>query len=376
MDNATFTKPDLTTFCQLDDLGLIVTGQHLSPKRAVLLCRPVEPDDWCHDCGGHGTPRDSVTRDLAHVPFGWRPTTLQVRLRCYQCTGCGHVWRQNLSSAAQPRSCLSRGALRWALEALVVNHLSMTRIAAALDVAWNTVNTAVLAEGLIAGVRGQGGLFTAAGNWALTRDFAVSDTPMNKPQGRRFDTQAALDNAMDVFWRHGYEGTSIADLTRAIGITTSSLYAAFEGKRQLFDRVVERYLSTKGRFTSLALEEEKDSLVRRLLFEASKEYADKGGPGGCLIVSAATCVTDASRDVEQKLEAHSHSDIRRIETVLRADLEAERISGTADPAAVAGFVGTVLQGMAQRGRDGASVGELRSTAEMAFDQVERALQRL
>lgn len=197
-------------------------------------------------------------------------------------------------------------------------------------------------------------------------------------QGRRFDTQVALDNAMDVFWRHGYEGTSIADLTRAIGITTSSLYAAFEGKRQLFDRVVERYLSTKGRFTLLALEEEKDSLslIHRLLFEASKEYADKGGPGGCLIVSAATCVTDANRDVEQKLEAHRHSNIRRIEAVLRADLEAERISGTADPAAVAGFVGTVLQGMAQRGRDGASVGELRSTAEMAFDQVERALQRL
>ncbi len=197
-------------------------------------------------------------------------------------------------------------------------------------------------------------------------------------QGRRFDTQAALDNAMDVFWRHGYEGTSIADLTRAIGITTSSLYAAFDGKHQLFDRVVERYLSTKGRFISLALEEEKDSLslIRRLLFEASKEYVDRGGPGGCLIVSAATCVTDANRDVAEKLEVHRHSNIRRIEAVLRADLEAERISETADPAAVAGFVGTVLQGMAQRGRDGASVDELRSTAEMAFAQVERTLQRL
>ncbi|WP_460703209.1 ISL3 family transposase [Luteococcus sediminum] len=147
MDNATFTTPDLTTFCCLDDLGLAVIGQHLTGKRAVLLCRPVEPDDWCHRCGCHGQPRDSVVRDLAHVSFGWRPTILRVRLRRYQCTGCGHVWLQDLSSAAQPRSCLSRGALRWALEALVVNHLSMTRIAAALGVAWNTANTAVLAEG-------------------------------------------------------------------------------------------------------------------------------------------------------------------------------------------------------------------------------------
>ncbi|MEV0573058.1 TetR/AcrR family transcriptional regulator [Micrococcus luteus] len=195
-------------------------------------------------------------------------------------------------------------------------------------------------------------------------------------QGRRFDTQAALDDAMEVFWRHGYEGTSISDLTRAIGITASSLYAAFEGKRQLFDQVVERYLNTKGRFTSLALEEEKDSLslIHRLLFEAANEYADRSGPGGCLIVSAATCVTDANRDVEEKLEAHRHSNIRRIEGVLRTDLEAGRISEAVDPVAVAGFVGTVLQGMAQRGRDGASADELRSTAEMTFAQVEQTLQ--
>lgn len=196
-------------------------------------------------------------------------------------------------------------------------------------------------------------------------------------QGRRFDAQAALDNAMEVFWRHGYEGTSISDLTQAIGITASSLYAAFDGKRQLFDQVVERYLETKGRFTALALEEEKNSLalIRRLLFEASNEYADRSGPGGCLIVSAATCVTDANRDVEEKLEGHRRSNIEQIEARLRADLEAERISGTADPGAIASFVGTVLQGMAQRGRDGASSDELRSTAEMTFTQVERTLQR-
>lgn len=194
-------------------------------------------------------------------------------------------------------------------------------------------------------------------------------------QGRRFDTQAALDNAMGVFWRHGYEGTSITDLTRAIGITASSLYAAFDGKRQLFDLVVERYLDTKGRFTSLALEEEKDSLslIRRLLFEAAIEYSDRSGPGGCLIVSAATCVTDENRDVEEKLEGHRRSNIKRIEDVLRADLAAGQASSAVDPAAVAGFVGTVLQGMAQRGRDGASRAELRSTAQMALSQVELTL---
>lgn len=147
MDHATFTTPDLTTFCRLDDLGLDVVGQHLSSECAVLLCRPIEADDWCHRCGCHGRVRDSVVGELAHTPFGWHLTTLQVGVRRYQCTGCAHVWRQDLIRAASPRSCLSRGALRWMLEALVVNHLSMTRIAAGLEVAWNTANDAVLVEG-------------------------------------------------------------------------------------------------------------------------------------------------------------------------------------------------------------------------------------
>ena len=136
-------------------------------------------------------------------------------------------------------------------------------------------------------------------------------------QGRRFDIQIALDNAMEVFWRHGYEGASIADLTQAIGIKTSSLYAAFGDKRHLFELVIERYLETKGRFTSLAFEEETGSLrlIRRLLSDAAIEYVSDGGPGGCLIVSAANCVTDANRDVAEKLEAHRCLNIKRIEDV-------------------------------------------------------------
>lgn len=147
MPDATFTRPDLTSFCRLDGLGLEVTGQRIEPERAVLACRVLEPDDWCHDCGCQGRARGTVVRWLSHVPLGWRPTILQVRVRRYQCTGCGRVWRQDTSAAAEPRSKLSRAALRWGLEALVVQHLSMTRIAEGLDVAWNTANDAVLAEG-------------------------------------------------------------------------------------------------------------------------------------------------------------------------------------------------------------------------------------
>ncbi len=145
--DATFARPDLTTFCHLDELGLEVTGQRLEPHMAVLACRVVEADQWCRRCGCEGTARDTVTRRLAHEPLGWRPTTLLVTVRRYRCNECGHVWRQDTSRAAEARAKLSRRALRWALEGLVVQHLTVTRIAEALAVSWNTANTAVLTEG-------------------------------------------------------------------------------------------------------------------------------------------------------------------------------------------------------------------------------------
>jgi len=147
--DATFVRPDLGAFCRLDELGLEVVGQRLEPDRAVLACRvePGELDRWCRRCGAEGVPRDTVTRRLAHEPFGWRPTTLLVTIRRFRCTGCRHVWRQDTGRAAEPRARLSRRALRWALEAIVCQHLTIARVAEALAVSWDTANNAVLDEG-------------------------------------------------------------------------------------------------------------------------------------------------------------------------------------------------------------------------------------
>jgi hypothetical protein len=74
VSDAAFGCPDLTTFCRLDELGLVVVGQRLEPDRAVLACRVLEADDgiegWCRRCGCVGRPRDTVTRELAHGPVG------------------------------------------------------------------------------------------------------------------------------------------------------------------------------------------------------------------------------------------------------------------------------------------------------------------
>lgn len=139
---AAFARPDLSSFC-----SLVVTGQHLEPGRAVIAYRVPDPGQGCRRCGCEGTPRDMVTRQLTHEPLGWRPTVLVVAVRRYRCTGCGHLWHQNTSRAAESRSKVSRRGLRWALESIVVTHLTIDRVAAGLGVAWNAANDAVLAEG-------------------------------------------------------------------------------------------------------------------------------------------------------------------------------------------------------------------------------------
>jgi hypothetical protein len=127
-------------FCRLDELGLEVVGQRLEPDRAVLACRvvPGEFDRWCRRYGGEGASRDTVTRRLAHEPFGWRPTTLLVTIARFRCTGCRRMWHRDTSRAAEPRARLSRRAVRWALEAIVCQHVTIARVAEALAVSLST----------------------------------------------------------------------------------------------------------------------------------------------------------------------------------------------------------------------------------------------
>ncbi|MBG6185395.1 transposase [Arthrobacter sp. CAN_A214] len=147
MLNATFVRPDLTTSCRLDELGLEAVGQHLGPDRAVLECRVLQADPWCRTCGAEGVPRDTITRQLALEPLGHRPTTLLVRVRRYRCAECGRTWRQDTSKAAERRAKISRRGLRWALEGIVIDHLTVSRVAAGLGVSWHAANTAIMTEG-------------------------------------------------------------------------------------------------------------------------------------------------------------------------------------------------------------------------------------
>lgn len=190
-------------------------------------------------------------------------------------------------------------------------------------------------------------------------------TTRGRPRG--FDREAALDAALTEFWRHGYEATSIAALTKAMGINPPSLYASFGDKRQLFTEAVVRYAETHGDYGARALAEPTARRsVETLLRLAAQRYTEAGYPPGCLVIDGATNTTEATRDVKAQLREYREGTKKAIARKIAADVEASLLPPETDPAALAMFYSAVLQGMSTQARDGASRAELLRTVEVAL----------
>src|SRR5436190_2124683 len=120
--------------------------------------------------------------------------------------------------------------------------------------------------------------------------------PRGRP--REFDIDEALDRALAVFWRNGYEGTSLPDLTEAMGINRPSLYAAFGNKEELFRRVLDRYAEGPAACARAALNEPTARAVaERLLRETVDLLTDAHGPRKCLLVQGALACGEAADPV-------------------------------------------------------------------------------
>jgi len=193
-------------------------------------------------------------------------------------------------------------------------------------------------------------------------------TTTKRGRPRSFDREVALARATLLFWQHGYEGTSIADLTAAMGVSPPSLYAAFGDKRALFTEVVERYGDTFGAFMENALDRESDARAgfARMLDEAAVSYTDPEHPAGCLIISAAVNYSPGTADVEEDLRARRTANVRSFEKRLTAAQEQGTLAESADTRALAVYFAAVVQGMSQQARDGATAEELRRVAEYAM----------
>ena len=169
-----------------------------------------------------------------------------------------------------------------------------------------------------------------------------------------------------MFWRRGYEGATLPDLTRAMGINRPSLYAAFGSKEELFRKTLDRYVKGPAAYVREALNEPTARAVaERLLGGAIDLLTDRRNPRGCLIVQGALACGETAESVRRELAAHrmaAELAVRQhLERGADGDLPAE-----ADPADLARYVVTVTRGMAVQAAGGASREDLRRVAELAL----------
>ncbi len=190
---------------------------------------------------------------------------------------------------------------------------------------------------------------------------------MPKGRPREFDVEKALDRALKVFWRKGYEGASLNELTRAMGINRPSLYAAFGNKKALFRKVLDRYSEGPAAYVRAALAEPTARDVAKRLLNGSLDLlTSPGNPRGCLMVQGALACGAAAESIRRELAS------RRLagEAALRERFERARADGhlpaDADPADLARYVMTVLRGMAVQAAGGASREELQRVVEIAL----------
>jgi AcrR family transcriptional regulator len=190
---------------------------------------------------------------------------------------------------------------------------------------------------------------------------------LQKGRPREFDTDQALDRALEIFWRKGYEGASLAELTEAMGINRPSLYAAFGNKEALFRRALDRYADGPAAYTRAALNAPTArEVAERLLTGAADALTDPCHPPGCLGVMGALTCGEAADSIREELCMRRASFERQLSQRLeRAKAEADLPAGT-DCADLARLVMTITQGMSVQAASGATRNDLRKVADMAL----------
>ena len=191
--------------------------------------------------------------------------------------------------------------------------------------------------------------------------------PVRTGRPRSFCVDETLDRAMTVFWKQGYEGASMADLTKAMGINAPSLYACFGSKEGLFRAVMDRYEARRDSFMAEIVAQPTAHAVAQAYLQGVAGFcADTGGqnPPGCLMLKGSmSCCEQEITDYMARMRAEK-------EAMLKKRFEQAKKTGdlpkSANPAALARYLATMAAGISMQASEGASAKELREVAAMAL----------
>lgn len=190
--------------------------------------------------------------------------------------------------------------------------------------------------------------------------------PAGRPRG--FDREKALCAAMQLFWRQGYDGTSLAQLTAAMKINAPSLYAAFGSKQQLYQEVLNLYLAEQGGRSLHILQSNATAreAVEAMLLQMAHDFTAEQNLPGCLIASGALRCADDNKSVANHTASLRQLAKSAIFERLEQGVRQHELATNTDCQTLAGYFATVVQGMSVQARDGSSAAQLVAIVKLAM----------
>lgn len=193
----------------------------------------------------------------------------------------------------------------------------------------------------------------------------VQDCDVKKCRGRPkvFDREAALDKALTLFWTHGYEGTSLADLVAATGAKAPTLYAEFVNKEGLFRAAMERYVEKFSAWREAALGDDQlpvDRAIEAYFRATAACFTVRDSPGGCFFICTSTALSAASAEIATMLQQQHQSQEHVLKDFLLARQQRGELSASVNIPALSRYLSCMLQGMSVRAREGVERDDLES----------------
>lgn len=196
-----------------------------------------------------------------------------------------------------------------------------------------------------------------------------SCTKKSRGRPKVFDRDAALDKAMKLFWEHGYEATSLADLVEATGAKAPTLYAEFINKEGLFRAVLDRYISRFAARHEAALFNEEKSVEQSLqdYFTAVATcFTSKETPAGCFMINTSATLAASSKEIARTLKTRHAQQEQTLGKFLLSRQQRGELPAQKDVQALAQFLNCILQGMSISAREGASLEDLQQIIRTTF----------